>query len=264
MERLILFFLLLSLASCTRSTPLRMEELSILGREGELLAKNSIDTVFLLIHNKIHGFQKGDTVGLIVYDRGRVICDRSRWSNASYFEYDTLGFLDKFTQQEWDVFLDYEVSYRFVPDTLALYQDFKSEYGFGNYCNLYRFDSERRLLSSRIYRADDFIMDQMMQFDSRHKTDTTDDLPKATELINSYDDSGLLVHQNEFLCDEHRKIKKAESVFYYSRGNLDSVVTNNNLFHYSTRTYYGSNGLRHATAYNDTLRLTYLYSKRAQ
>lgn len=164
-----LLFILL-FVSCKKVTrPLELSDLkfnqvdwySMIYNDKEILAANQIDTMFLILdpNSEINSYSTSwyngipyqtDTVGYYVYDdNGRILETQlfTLFVPNDKYQYDSVGLLKEY-RHESDYGDRQEISHRFVPDSLLLYQyryyDLKPEFEIK-----FKFDKQGKILEEK-------------------------------------------------------------------------------------------------------------------
>ena len=114
----------LLLSGCRQTPKLKLTDLKFGDVEKEQLAANRVDSVFLISKNRIFYGGWSDTIGYRTYDkRGNLLTDyeQSYWSRKRQYQYDSND-LVIYSKDMTDVKLEFQVRYKFLPDSLLLYR----------------------------------------------------------------------------------------------------------------------------------------------
>ena len=121
---LLCFGLTILMASCRRDQ-LKLADLRWGDNYRDQIAANHIDTAYLISKNKILKLGGSDTVGIMVFDSvGNTLYDKRReyWGSTTYYRYDS-NHLVSYKNYVTDFEDDYDISYKFFPDSMVVYQD---------------------------------------------------------------------------------------------------------------------------------------------
>lgn len=253
MKPLLLSCIVLLAIGCKKSHNITIADLKFADYEKEFIAKNGVDSIYHIMDKIYFGNQDSDTVAYEVFDKNGnrlYINNTVGWGNRIRNKYDSLGFkTEEIFSSDYTV--KYYVQYRFVADSLKLYQDSyyldrddKKHFFTPFY---YQFDSTYRII-------------KYIQF--REKND-----PKPAEEIYSYDSKGRLVKVIGEVIGGPSDSLTYEKNIYYTGNKPDSVITNHRgpgkYHNYTTKTYYNSAGLKYIEVDADTMitRFKYIFRK---
>lgn len=246
MNKAFVFILSIIALGCASKYNLDLQDLKFPNPDVEYLAKNSIDTTFLISDNESLNFGGRDTIGMINYIHGRIIADYSnKWESFEY-AYDSLGFLTYRFYRDFDVYLEFRPSYTFDPDSLVLYQTWSGDY---SYTCKFIFDSDGYLL-------------QELSNDCDNRTGS-----RRSIKIYKYNHNKKLIEETEIIQkDGNLEQEKITSFFYSNEGVVDSShcqIKSTKEGQFKVVTYYNDLGLREQTIKQDTLVIRYIHHKRS-
>ena len=253
---LILLSLVIAI-SCNQPTPIKLMDLKFGDFQKDKIAANNIDTVFLISKNKTLNLGMSDTIGYNTYDDfGNLLIEIRNIYGGHYirYKYDSIGLM-KFEDYSTDFSEKFQFSYKFIPDSMKLFQFRTSDRT--DTC-IFRFDNKG-------------FLSEIIGYDNSSRG-----LLKTNYEYNS---DNLLLKKTELHIITKSQLKSYEMVnnsslstkqitnFFYTKGSLDSTIT---IFYYRTnpnhndisKTFYDNNGLRKKTICNDSLITTYIYKKR--
>ena len=250
------------MAGCLRINPPISKELIRPHQTDTIPSKTGISKTYIVINNNTNRFEKGDTVGQITYDKSnRVIEDDSNPYRTYKWTYDSSGIVTYLVDRDWDVYLDYKVTYREVVDSSKVYQQFTEvSYGY-SYIETYLFDKTNRLAERiSIKRESDLwnwlIQAEMRQNSGLFKVDTTE---RYTINKYFYDSYGEILKMECWTDSREFTGRKSSQMFYFTDHRLDSTKRTFDQYHYDVRSYFDYNGLERRRVYNDTLILTFVH-----
>jgi hypothetical protein len=249
------------------SRQLKIEDLKFGDFEKEGIAKNRVDTTFLIAKNPAVKWKYGELVyaidgdttdffnwkfmdvGFVVYDSvGRLIRDESmRWRDYRYF-YDSLGILDSVVYRDWDVRPKYSSTYEFYADSLVLIQNWTERGDIHHICR-FKFNDKGELIE---------------QYDDDDENNST-----RREAYRSFEyDNGKMKSRNEKIFRKGKLESETKTRMYYSNySQLDSTVAEVNSKEegiYKMVTYYDTTGLKTQTVLMDTVTILYRHTKRVR
>jgi hypothetical protein len=248
------------------SRQLKIEDLKFGDFEKVLIAKNKIDTTFLIAKNPVAKWKYGELVygvnadttdffnwkfmdvGFVVYDSlGRLIIDESmRWRDYRYF-YDTFGILDSVVYRDWDVRPKYSSTYEFYADSLVLLQKWTQRGDIHHICR-FKFNDKAELIE---------------QYDDDHENHST-----RREAYRSFEyENGKMKSRNEKIFKKGKLASETKTRLYYSnQSQLDSTVADVNSEEgiFKMVTYYDTTGLKKQTVLMDTVTILYRHTKRVR
>lgn len=260
MKRISVVLLIFSLGC--HSSELEITQLKFGDFERELIAKNHVDTTYLIAKNPwikekygelVYGDRteffnwKFNDVGFVVYDsQGRLIADESmRGEDYKYF-YDSMGIRDSIIWRDWDIFLRYRSAYQFYPDSLVLLQTW-NEGRYTRHIHRHKFNDIGELIEEEV---------------------TEDSGRPITYRTYEYEDGKMKLKDEKSFDNEGNLVSETRTLLYYSNlSQLDSTVSTVNSKEegvYKMVTYYDSTGLKKQTILMDTVTILYRHKKRNQ
>jgi hypothetical protein len=256
-------FIIFLLASCT-SHPLQLSDLQLdhLERHYDLvynpreaLIYNRVDTMFLT-NDKINSMPPELKRPYYIYDENGRPVDiyiGGGWGRAVYSKYDSVGLV---TGHMWvsDIVWIEEMSYRFEPDSLLLYQYRRGRNGhYRGYSSVldFRNPDYPTVDEEPIYYS-------QIRFDKQgkvleEKQSSIDSIKYPTKSITTYkyNDSEQLVYIQEATHYPGGKVEEdIRRHYYYTNGKLDSIITHlsekyTGYTNQSIKMYYDERGLCH-------------------
>jgi hypothetical protein len=245
---------------------LSLSDLSFPNIDGRSIRDNRIDTVFLLSADRyvklafgkqIHFSdtvtildRKVHRVGYMVYDSlGRPIFNNAERWDAYTYGYDSAGILTDINYQEYDVTYLYTSKYKFDSDSLILHQNWTNiKFAGGLSTSKFEFDSIGRLVQESAiekYPVSNGVRRILKRFKYR-----------GPNLIEEYE---------QIYEDEKSMSEKSIKIYYKNDNLVDSTLTTyagkKNDYGRKIITYY-EKGLKAKSIVNDSLLITYGYSKK--
>jgi hypothetical protein len=247
MNRVFVFAIVLLGISCSTRQPPSIGDLKFNDFERQAIAKNSVDTTFLIATN--WSLRDGtDTIGAVCYDKtGRVIADYSnKWESFKY-SYDSLGFPKYRYYRDFDVPLEFKPTYSFNADSLILHQKWTGDY---TYTCKYFFNSEGFLL-------------QILSDDSDNRSGK-----RLVTTTYGYGQDKKLLKETEIIKKDDKLEQEKVTTFFYSTDNvLDSTHSEINSADegkFEVVTYYDEQGLKVKTIKQDSLEVRYIHHIRSR
>ncbi len=254
------FYLLPFIFGCKQKSLLEIQDLKFVNIEKNAIVLNQIDTTYLISDFKLYGYGKTDTFGYNVYNkRGNLITE---WRYGfmgppmSTYLYDSN---DLVVHKEYstDYWLRFDVTYKFIPDSLLLYQYWSD----GAPVSCFWFNEKGLLIRSK----DNIHGGWASEIISTFEYDDGNNLVRKVEKPNYRRVEELELRKNYF----ERGISSYDITEYFYNGQkLDSVITkyyieDNPQNNYTSKTYFNESGLRYKTILMDTIITTYLHKSRS-
>jgi hypothetical protein len=217
--RSFLFLLLSALASCTtvpkETGPLQLSDLNFGDYEREAIVREKVDSIYGIRTRPFRDLEESMTYS----ENGALLHHFEYYSNHQWFSYTEDGLRDRVVSQMSLDSMDYKLSYRFVADSLVLYEDRKP---------LKRGYVER---AEYLFHPNGFVKERVDRFEIGFR-----------KYVYVYDDQWRLVSVTALEPDE---AVASRLQLYYSEG-LDSTHYFNlhPLNHNYVRTYYSDRGIR--------------------
>jgi hypothetical protein len=251
-----IFFItiLLVTAGCKQNPKLNLSDLKFPDAERDMLAANSIDTSYLISINRLLNNGISDTLGYYVFDKAGRMIYASFPNFFGYYitnKYDSLGFIKR-KEYDTDFRLIFDVTYKFFPDSLRLYQYWS---GDAEDTCMFRFNTKGQLIESIESGHDQEIGNH---FKTAYTYDQNEKLQKKT--------IDYIIPEKRKNDEEPDLIQTVVSIFH-SGNKTDSTIIRYNYNKqersYTTKMIYDSNtGLPLKKIMMDSLITTYIHKKR--
>jgi YD repeat-containing protein len=245
MNRVFVFAILLLGLSCSARGPVNVNALKFPDFERQAIAKNSVDTTFLISTNWSLR-NSSDTIGAVCYDTaGRIIADYSnKWESFKY-SYDSLGFPQYRYYRDFDVPLEFKPMYSFKSDSMILYQTWTGDYTYT--CKFF-FDSEGNLLKT-------------LNDDPDNKSGN-----RAVTTTYTYSQDNKLIKETEIIKKDDKLEQHKVTSFFYSKNNVADFTRSEisaDEGNFKVVTYYDDRGLKVKTIKQDSLEIRYIHHRRS-
>ena len=197
-KSLIIFIFIIS--SCNNQTEVRLIDLKFPSPDKDGVLTNLVDSTILVSEYN----SRKDTIGLITYDSvGHILYDGRQYDTYKY-QYDSFGLVQRRWWRDWDVYLEFEASYDYYPDSLLLVQHWTGDYP---YTTRFKFDSNGYLIE-----------------------ESTDDPGNRMHVrrgitIYEYNNDHELVNKKETILYESRVVEQTNMSVFYTNRKIDSIVT---------------------------------------
>lgn len=258
---ILIFCLIFSAFGCKQKPLLTIQDLKFVNVDKNAISRNHIDTTYLISDYFRYNYGMGDTFGYNVYDvKGNLI---KEWRYGfmgppeSVYLYDSNNLVihkDYCT----DYWARFDVTYKFVQDSLLLYQYWSDGYPM----NLFWFNENGFLIKS----LENMHGGQASEINSTFEYDPDNKLIRKVENRNVRDyevlELQLLSDRSSYGISTHYITH-----YFYTGSQMDSLITtyyfpNSPENNYSSRTYYDMRGLRTETILKDSIKTIYLHKTR--